>query len=77
MILITVLTTLIVKGTSGLSKARVDVETAVSIAELNAEKALIRIYVTLKDLVSAGMNPLANVGAPKRKPRLITKPKTV
>ena len=38
---------LIKRGASGLSKALVALETATSIAELKAEKALIRTYVTL------------------------------
>ena len=41
------LTELIRRGTYGLSKALMALETATSIAELNAEKALIWTYVTL------------------------------
>jgi hypothetical protein len=42
MMLMANLTELITSGTSGLSKARVDVLTAYSTAELNAEKAEMR-----------------------------------
>jgi hypothetical protein len=45
---------LITSGTSGLSSARVALETATSIAELRAEKALMRIYITLASRTSWG-----------------------
>lgn len=57
------LTELIRRGTSGLSKALVAFEIATSIAELNAEKALIRTYVTLDFWTSCGTNVAENAFA--------------
>lgn len=60
MILTANLIELMTKGTSGLSNALVELLTAVSIAELSAEKELMRTYVKLDDLISSGTKPAAN-----------------
>ena len=57
------LTELIRRGTPGISKALVALETATSIAELNAEKALIRTYMTLGFRTSCGTNFAENAFA--------------
>jgi hypothetical protein len=54
------LTVEIIKGTSGLSRALVLVETAVSMADDRAENAEIRMYVRDAARTSTGTNPLAN-----------------
>ena len=75
MMLTTNLTELMISGTSGLSSARVEALTAYSTAELNAENAEIRTYVTLTSLTSTGTKPFANVEAPATKPMLIIRPR--
>ena len=76
MILTANLTELMISGTSGLSSARVDVEIAYSTAELNAENAEMRIYVTLTSLTSTGTKPCAKVEAPATNPILMTSPRS-
>ena len=60
MILMTKLVELINKGTSGLSKARVQSETATCIAEDNAETEEMRTYVMDASLTCAGTNAAAS-----------------
>ena len=52
-------------GTSGLSNARIEFAMAVSMVELNAEKADIRTYVRLFWRISTGTKPSANLAAAK------------
>lgn len=56
----TTLTELIRRGTSGLSRALVALETATSRAELKAEKALIRTYVRLASWTACGTKVAEN-----------------
>lgn len=65
---------LMISGTLGLSNARVEVLTAYSIAELNAEKAAMRTHVTLADRTSTGTNLCVKVDAPATKPILMISP---
>jgi hypothetical protein len=51
---------LITRKTSGLSNVLIELLTAVSIAELSAEKELIRTYVRLEDLISMETKPAAD-----------------
>jgi len=66
---------LITNGTSGLSSARVEVDTAVSKAELKAEKALIRTYDKLAALTSTGTKPSAKFLAAQTKAMLMMRPR--
>ena len=67
---------LMINGTSGLSNARVDVLTAYSTAEPNAENADMRMYLMLADLTSMGTKPSANVDAPDMNAILRMRPST-
>lgn len=51
---------LITRRTSGLSNVLIELLTAVSIAELSAEKELMRTYVRLEDLISMETKPAAD-----------------
>jgi hypothetical protein len=66
---------LITSGTSGLSSARVALETATSIAELRAEKALMRIYIILASRTSCGTKVDENCWAAPTKMILINSPR--
>lgn len=66
---------LITSGTSGLSRARVAFDTATSMAELKAEKALIRTYVMLASRISWGTNASVNLFAAATNAILMTNPR--
>lgn len=68
------LTELMSSGTSGLSSARVELATAVSIAELKAENELMRTYVKLVALTGSGTKPSANFAAAETKQMLMMRP---
>ena len=51
---------LITRRTSGLSNVLIELLTAVSIAELSAEKELMRTYVRLEDPISMETKPAAD-----------------
>ena len=67
---------LIASGISGLSKALVAVDTAVSSVPAKTVNDVIRTYVRLTSLISSGTNPLAKDSAAATKMILSIKPST-